>query len=342
MTRFTNPTPKYTDESGEFMPYGLLYFFDSGTNDDKTTFADVNETIENTQPLILNGDGSVPNCFYSGSAKVILVTNAGTSTAPIDGDQQWERDPVTSGSVGAIGRDWDAVSIYDINSVVDFSGVFWVSIINNNQNNIPSSTPTAWTQFDLLKRWNINETYQSGDPVTASDGFLYTSLIVDNTGNDPTSTSGSWTLPNTLESEGALVESAGQTLTTGTPTALAFSVEEYDDDNYHDNATFNSRITIPAGVTRVILSAQVSFDANAVGYREVVITKNGGGFAGQARPIANAVTTSTIRTRMMAETAPIIVSAGNFFEVVVEQTSGGNLDVESGGSLTWFAIQRLK
>ena len=67
MTRFTNPTPKYTDQSGEFMPYGLLYFYDSGTNTDKTTFADVNETIANTQPLVLNGDGSVPNCFYSAS-----------------------------------------------------------------------------------------------------------------------------------------------------------------------------------------------------------------------------------------------------------------------------------
>ena len=78
MTRYTNAVPKYTDQSGDFMPYGLLYFFESGTNDDKTTFADVNEQFANPQPLILNGDGSVPNCFYSGSAKVILVTNAGT------------------------------------------------------------------------------------------------------------------------------------------------------------------------------------------------------------------------------------------------------------------------
>lgn len=195
MTRFSNPVPKYTDQSGDFMPYGLLYFFESGTNGDKTTFADVNETIPNTQPLVLNGDGSVPNCFFSGSAKVTLVTNAGTKDNPIDGVQQWERDPVTSSSIGSIGRVWDAVSIYDKNSVVVHDDLFYVSIINNNQNNNPSSTPTAWSQFDLLVRFNINETYQLADPVIASDGFLYTSAIANNTGNDPTLGGGQWTLP---------------------------------------------------------------------------------------------------------------------------------------------------
>jgi len=143
MTRFVNPTPKYTDQSGEFMPYGLLYFFDSGTNADKDTFADVNETIKNPQPLILNGDGSTPNCFFSGSAKVLLITNAGTKEAPIDGEQQWERDPVTSTTTGAIGRDWDAVSIYEFGAVVIFNNLFYVSIINNNQNNLPNSTLSA-------------------------------------------------------------------------------------------------------------------------------------------------------------------------------------------------------
>jgi len=203
MTRYTDPTPKYTDQSGEFMPYGLLYFFDSGTNTDKDTFADVNETIKNSQPLVLNGDGSVPNCFYSGSAKVILVTNAGTSSAPVDGVQQWERDPVSSSSLGAIGRDWDAVSIYDENSVVVNDEVFFISIINNNQNNNPSSTPTAWSQFDLLNRWNTNETYSVRDPVIATDFTIYISQVNSNTGNDPISSPSEW-LPSGVGSGGGL------------------------------------------------------------------------------------------------------------------------------------------
>jgi len=184
------------------MPYGLLYFYESGTNDDKDTFADVNETIKNSQPLILNGDGSVPNCFYSGTAKVKLLTNAGTPTTPIDGTQQWERDPVSSGSVGAVGREWDAISIYDANSIVTFNSLFYVSIINSNQNNNPSSTPSAWTQWDLLKRWNTNETYNVRDPVIATDFTLYISQVGSNLGNDPISSPSEW-LPSGAGSGGS-------------------------------------------------------------------------------------------------------------------------------------------
>ena len=195
MTRFVDPVPKYTDQSNAFMPYGLLYFFDSGTNDDKTTFADVNETIANTQPLILNGDGSVPNCFYTGSAKVVLVTNAGTPAAPVDGTQQWERDPVTSASLGAIGQAWNAVSIYDVDAVVIHNGILYISIINANQNNTPNSSPTAWTQFDLLKRFNTNETYAVDDPVIASNSTIYLSRVASNVGNDPISSPTQWRQP---------------------------------------------------------------------------------------------------------------------------------------------------
>ena len=324
------------------MPYGLLYFFDSGTNDDKATFADVNEEFPNPQPLILNGDGTVPNCFYSGSAKVILVTNVGTPTAPIDGTQQWERDPVTSAAIGAIGREWDAISIYDKNSVVILDDIFYVSIINANQNNNPSSTPTAWSQWDLLVRFNINETYQLADPVIASDGFLYTSLVIDNTGNDPTSTTGFWTLPAVFAASGAVVSNvAAQTLTTAVNTILAFDTESYDDDSFHDNSIDNSRLTVPSGVTRVRVSAMIEFASNSTGDRSIDILTNGAiaSFgAGRVRVAA----ASTGETRITATTAPLNVTVADYFEARVRQDSGGNLDVSGGGTSTWFMIEVLK
>lgn len=189
MSRYTDPVPEYTNSSGDVLSNGLLYFYDSGTNSTKITYADVNESIANPQPLVLNGDGSVPNCFYSGSAKVVLADENHV--------QIWERDPVTSGSVGAIGTDWDSVSIYDINSVVEYGGVFWSSIINGNQNNIPSSVATAWTQFYLLKKWNTNESYSAGDPVVGSDSIVYTSLAGSNLGNNPVGDAGvNWVASN--------------------------------------------------------------------------------------------------------------------------------------------------
>lgn len=186
MARYISPVPQYLDAAGDPLALGKLFFFVSGTNDDLATFADVNETIPNTQPVLLTGDGRAPNIFYSGAAKVILTDQ--------DDVQIWSKDPVTSGGEsGTIGDDWDAISIYQINSVVDFSGVLYVSIINQNQNQNPATSPEAWTEFDLLKRWNPNETYKIGDPVTIG-GNLYVSTVDSNLNNDPLTDLGpNWT-----------------------------------------------------------------------------------------------------------------------------------------------------
>ena len=190
MARFTNPVPQFLEDAGNPLIRGLLYFFDSGTNTPKETFADINELIANTHPVVLNADGTTPNIFYSGAAKVVAANS--------DDVQKWSRDPVTTGGdAGTVGEDWNAISIFNINSVVDLDGAFYVSIINNNQNNNPSTTATAWTRWDLLKRWNINENYNLGDPVTASNGSLYTSTTDNNLGDDPILNSGAWSFPQT-------------------------------------------------------------------------------------------------------------------------------------------------
>ncbi len=184
MSRYIDPTPKYTDASNEPLPNGLLYFYESGTNTQKTTYADVNQTIANPHPLVLNGDGSVPNCFYSGAAKVVL--------ADADDVQFWERDPVIGAESSSFGDPWDAISVYGINEVVTFNELLYVSITDNNQNNNPASAAEYWTQFDLLKRWNINETYQSRDPVIATDYNIYISLTTNNQGNEPSASPTEW------------------------------------------------------------------------------------------------------------------------------------------------------
>ncbi len=184
MSRYIDPTPKYTDASNEPFPNGLLYFYESGTNTQKTTYADINQTIANPHPLVLNGDGSVPNCFYSGAAKVVLADSNDV--------QQWERDPVVGSETSSFGDSWDAISVYGLNDVVTFNNLLYVSIAENNQNNNPASAPEFWTQFDLLKRWNVNETYQVRDPVIATDFTIYLSLTANNQGNDPLSSPANW------------------------------------------------------------------------------------------------------------------------------------------------------
>lgn len=184
MSRYINPVTFYDDVNGEPLANGLLYFYESGTNDTKITYADVNESIPNTQPLVLNGNGTVPNCFYTGSAKVVLASSEGV--------QIWERDPVMSIEVSSFGDQWDSVSIYGFNDVVTFNNDLFISIIPDNQNNNPASDLSAWTQFRLLKLWNANETYSVRDAVIATDFTIYISTVAGNIGNDPTGTGTDW------------------------------------------------------------------------------------------------------------------------------------------------------
>jgi hypothetical protein len=177
MSRSVNPVPQYFDKSGKPLIDGRMYYFESGTNTAKKTYADVNHEIENTHPVILTGDGRLPNVWFTGSAKQILADS--------DDEQIWERDPVTSDEASSFGDAWDSVSIYNKNDVVTLGDILYVSIIDNNQNSNPASDNTAWTQFDLVKRWNTNETYKTRDPVIGTDGQMYTSLSNINLGNDP-------------------------------------------------------------------------------------------------------------------------------------------------------------
>lgn len=193
MSRNNNPVPQFFDSSGSPLPYGLMYYFESGTNTAKTTYADPNHAVENSHPVQLTGDGRLPNVWFDGSAKQVLGFYDGVGTPPVDlvdVTQIWERDPVTSTEASSFGANWDAVTIYSKNEVVTFNELLYVSLDNNNQNNNPASDATAWTQFDLLKRWNTNETYQVRDPVIATDFTIYMSTIANNLGIDPTTDGG--------------------------------------------------------------------------------------------------------------------------------------------------------
>jgi hypothetical protein len=124
-----------------------------------------------------------------------------------------------------------------------------------------------------------------------------------------------------------VTHSTSQSVNSGTDTTLAFDDERYDFfDLLHDNVTNNSRLTNPAsGTTSAFaITASVHFAANATGERTVTLMKNG------ATPIAR-------ESRPAASSGPTIVNvstlaslAGDgaqYVEVVVNQTSGGPLNV---------------
>ena len=186
--RFINPVPQFLDGSGNPLISGKLYVYESGTNTLKNTFADVDLSIPNTNPVILGGDGRTPNIFFQGSAKIILTDD--------DDVQIWERDPVSAEEIGGAFSDWTATFTYSTGDIVQGSdGNYYQSITNNNQGNDPTISPANWEEIEFIRVWNTNVTYAIGDIVKASDNFFYRSKTNSNQGNDPTTDTTNWGSP---------------------------------------------------------------------------------------------------------------------------------------------------
>ena len=154
--------------------------------------------------------------------------------------------------------------------------------------------------------------------------------------------SASGTLGGKLAFRGALAYlGANQSINDSSITVISFTSESYDTSAIHDNSTNPSRLTVPAGVTRVKLITQVEFAGNASGYRSIFIYKNGGSYQGEPQVV---VAPQATANRIQAVSAALTVVAGDYFEVNVYQTSGGPLNAIGGGNgdNTWFAMEIIE
>jgi hypothetical protein len=166
---------QYLDNAGDPLAEGKLYFYESGTTTPKTTYSDVNNSIPNTNPVLLSAAGRQPNIFFDGVAKVILTDN--------DDVQLIVRDPVGETATD-FGDQWVATKIYNATDVVLGSdGVYYRSLINGNQGNNPVTTTGNWTLLYSVE-WNAGITYQVGAVVTY-DGEQYQSLQGSNLNQNP-------------------------------------------------------------------------------------------------------------------------------------------------------------
>jgi len=193
LTRYVNPAQEYayTDPvSGIYGPVklGKLYFYKSQTNTPLNTFKDDKLTIPNTNPVILSADGRAPNIFYEGSARVVL--NDANNV------QIWERDPV--GGDAGLGQFslWEQQVRYGTNDyVIGSDGKIYKSLINPNEANDPTTSPSSWEEVRFMGVWNTNISYNTGIVVQTADGNLWKSMQAANAGNDPMVDDGSNWLP---------------------------------------------------------------------------------------------------------------------------------------------------
>lgn len=121
----------------------------------------------------------------------------------------------------------------------------------------------------------------------------------------------------------SIYNSTTQSIATGaTGTALNANSEYYDNDSMHSTVSNTSRITIQTA-GRYLFIATVQFAANATGNRRLAFVVNG------TTTHESQLIAATTSANSVVLTAPrsLVLAASDYVEVVVWQTSGGNLNV---------------
>lgn len=187
MSRVIAAFSQFFDGSGAPLANGFLKFLVSGTvNTEKDTYADVDQTIPNANPLQLDGEGRCPNVFGQGIYKVILYNINPVTGLP--GSMVQTFDPVIADyqSEGAGGNfaEWESGTIYQIGQIVIYNGLYYRSHIANNVGNQPDISADSWERIDFLRFYNIDVTYGLDDVVIYNSN-LYFSLQAANLNHQP-------------------------------------------------------------------------------------------------------------------------------------------------------------
>lgn len=167
------------------------------------------------------------------------------------------------------------------------------------------------------------------------EGSGVTLTVADDSGNEEVditiAASGGTTLDRCL-----VYRSGSQSISSATPTFATFNAEVYDSNSLHSTVTNTTRITIATtGAYAVAFWGQ--FASNSTGYRSSAIYKNGTDVLDtQAHPAASG-TVSGVANSIHAS-----LTAGDYLEVQVEQTSGGSLNLLGlTGTQPFFAVHQI-
>lgn len=210
-------------------------------------------------------------------------------------------------------------------------------------NNIYKYTGSAWVNID---------TTGGGSPLTTK-GDLYTYSTTDTrlavgtngqvlTADSTTATGLKWaTASSTPSFVGCrLATNTNQTISNNTNTALLYPLETFDTNGFHSTSSNTSRITIPSGYTGYyLIQTQAVFFNNSSGGRYSKVMKNGTTDVSVGRRMA--ATSATIEA-FLSGSDIVYLTAGDYIEHFVSQTSGGNLTMNQDAEVfTGFNVQYL-
>jgi hypothetical protein len=144
-----------------------------------------------------------------------------------------------------------------------------------------------------------------------------------------------WVAPSSPTGVGVLaVNTSAQTISNATDTVLNLNDEYWDTNSFHNPVTNNSRLTIPSGYGGFyIVFYKVTWATNTTGLRYAYAKLNGGSTLigkGAWESDSDGVVT-------MVGTFLDKFTAGDYIELVVYQSSGGNLNT-NGTYFTNFGL----
>lgn len=264
MARLINALEQILDDNGDPLASGLLDFYESGGSTvRKTTYADSAETIANPNPLIINGNGVVPNVFGTGTYRVVVRT--------AEGAQLRQRDPVGGDTSLNFGSDWISSISYGLADVVKEDGQYWESQTAANSGNQPSlDGGTNWLLF--LGDVATNTTNIAANTAGKADltGAAFTGAISTITINTALSdAAATLTAAQLIGGEFTITPTAARIQTTDTATAIIAAMTDSVDNSSFDITMINLAafdVTIAAG-TGVTLVGNMAVNNGSATFR---------------------------------------------------------------------------
>jgi hypothetical protein len=136
-----------------------------------------------------------------------------------------------------------------------------------------------------------------------------------------------------------LIAPGTQDIVTATPTEIDWSDYDADDSTLAKDDVWAAgnpeRFVVPAGVTRVRMSASVFLEAGGAGSTTVKLFRGGAGDAGMPW----VVTSQSVTDYTTLVSSIITVTPGQYFSLELTQDSGSNKMVQAVTSRTWFNME---